>query len=66
MLARYNYEVSLLFKLFEVHFKHMCINNNINNFKAWFYGQINSTKVLDGVIVHTIGASLIERGLKLI
>lgn len=49
-----------------MHFKSMCINSNINNFKAWFYGQINRTKFLDGVIVHTIGASIIERGLKLI
>jgi hypothetical protein len=57
---------ALLLKLFEVHFKHIYINSNINNFKAWFYGQSNSTKILDGVIVHTIGASLIERGLKLI
>ncbi len=57
---------ALLFKLFEMHFKHMCINSNINNYKAWFYGQINGTKFLDGAIVHTIGASLIGRGLNLI
>jgi hypothetical protein len=44
----------------------MCINSNINNYKAWFYGQINGTKFLDGAIVHTIGASLIGRGLNLI
>jgi hypothetical protein len=57
---------ALPFRLFEVHFKHMCINSNINNFKAWFYGQINGMKILDGAIVHTRGASLIERRLKLI
>lgn len=57
---------ALLFKLIEMHFKCMCINSSINNFKVWFYGQINGTKILEGVIVHTIGASIIERGLKLI